>query len=80
MRDSEYEAIGCIEALKILSPREIEVLEQVSLCKTNREIGIELGIATTTVKTHRRNICRKLQLKGRYALMKWATGNKGQLL
>jgi len=64
--------MGHEEALKLLTPREIEILEHVAQGKTNKQVGSELGIAPSTVKTHRRNICRKLNLAGRYALIRWA--------
>ena len=48
-----------------LTAREIEVLQQLARGRSNREIGLELGIAEKTVKTHVSNILQKLQLADR---------------
>jgi len=46
-----------------LSEREQEVVMQVALGKTNKEIGEVLFISPHTVITHRKNITRKLGIK-----------------
>ncbi len=46
-----------------LSEREKEVVRQVALGKTNKEIAEELFISTHTVITHRKNITGKLGIK-----------------
>jgi two-component system, NarL family, response regulator len=43
-----------------LSPREIEVLEQLANGKSNREIGTALSITEATVKHHVKSILKKL--------------------
>lgn len=48
-----------------LTPREIEVLEQVATGATNKEIGQVLGISENTVKIHLRNILEKLDVQNR---------------
>ena len=48
-----------------LTPRELEVLQQLARGRSNKEIGLELGIAEKTVKTHVSNILQKLQLADR---------------
>ncbi|WP_434083894.1 response regulator transcription factor [Fodinibius roseus] len=48
--------------------------------QTSRQIASELGIAPSTVKTHRRNICGELGLRGPNALMQWAIEKKRQLI
>ena len=45
--------------LGVLSKRELEVLELVSSGFSNRDIAVKLGIASSTVKTHLRNIYYK---------------------
>lgn len=48
-----------------LSPRELEVLELVSLGYTNQALAQQLHISLATVKTHTRNIYSKLDVKNR---------------
>ena len=48
-----------------MSPREIEVLEQVARGIGNKEVSRELGISERTVQTHLRNIFRKLEVNSR---------------
>ena len=43
----------------VLSRREVEVLELVSSGFSNQDIGVKLGITSSTVKTHLRNIYLK---------------------
>lgn len=59
------------EALKLLSPREAEILELVDQGYLNNEISEKLSLSVRTVQTHRNNICRKLCVKGRLGLVKW---------
>lgn len=59
------------EALKMLSPREAEVLELVEQGYLNYEIAEKMSLSVRTVQTHRNNICRKLGVKGRLGLIKW---------
>ncbi len=60
-----------VEALKKLSPREVEVLEFVERGCTNKAIAAELYLSARTVHAHRRNICKKLGLSGRGEIQKW---------
>lgn len=48
-----------------LSKRTVQVLEMVAQGKSNKEIGLALGIAESTVKRHLHNILRRLHLKNR---------------
>jgi LuxR family maltose regulon positive regulatory protein len=48
-----------------LSEREIEVLTCIADGLTNREIALRLTIALTTIKSHTRNIYRKLDVNSR---------------
>lgn len=48
---------------KELSQRETEVLKEVAVGKTNKEIADELDISMNTVMTHRKNITAKLGIK-----------------
>ena len=53
------------ELLKALTDREIEVLTLVGQGLSNDEIGRELFLADTTVRTHLRHILDKLSLRNR---------------
>jgi len=59
------------KALEILTPREVEVLKLTEKGFSNRDIAQDLHLSIRTVQTHRSNICKKLGLKGRAALLKW---------
>ncbi|MBY6201028.1 response regulator transcription factor [Maritalea mobilis] len=48
-----------------LLPREYEVLQQVSLGKSNKEIANEFSISDATVQVHLKAIFRKLGVKNR---------------
>jgi DNA-binding NarL/FixJ family response regulator len=48
-----------------LTPRELDVLEQIVNGKSNKEIGTELGISEATVKTHINSLLAKLGVTDR---------------
>lgn len=48
-----------------LSPRELQILRQVAVGRTNREIALELFISEATVKTHLLHIYKKLGVRDR---------------
>ena len=47
-----------------LSAREREILNFIGLALTSKDIANQLYISERTVETHRRNICRKLGVRG----------------
>ncbi|NBC02364.1 MAG: hypothetical protein GVY20_01525 [Bacteroidetes bacterium] len=49
----------------------MEVLKLVGKGLTNQDVANKLYISVRTVHAHRRNICSKLNLKGRHGLVKW---------
>lgn len=55
-----------------LTVREVEILTLIAEGHTNAEIGRELVISPKTVDTHRENIMRKLNLRSRVDLVKYA--------
>lgn len=59
-----------------LTPQETKVLKHVADLKSNQQIAGELFIAVNTVENHRVNICKKLDLRGRNALLVFALQNK----
>ena len=55
-----------------LSPREQEVLKLIAEAHTNREIGEVLHLSEKTVESHRANILRKLGMRDRVQLVRYA--------
>lgn len=55
-----------------LTPREQEVLKLIAEAHTNREIGDVLHLAEKTVESHRANILRKLGMRDRVELVRYA--------
>lgn len=55
-----------------LTIREKEIIKQISMGKTNKEIGDTLNISPHTVHTHRKNIMKKLQLHSAVELSNYA--------
>lgn len=55
-----------------LSPREVELLERVVLGETEPEIAERLSISPHTVRTHIKNIYRKLRVRSRAAAVRLA--------
>lgn len=53
------------DALRVLKPRELQVLDQIARGRRNRSIAEELRISEHTVKYHVRNILEKLQVGSR---------------
>jgi two-component system nitrate/nitrite response regulator NarL len=62
------------DPLASLSPREQQVLEQIALGASNKEIARTLAIAETTVKIHVQHILRKLDLTSRVQAAVFAAG------
>jgi two-component system nitrate/nitrite response regulator NarL len=48
-----------------LTKREHDVMQQLILGKTNKEIACQLGIVESVVETHLRNIYLKLSVRNR---------------
>ncbi|WP_315816191.1 DNA-binding response regulator [Paraflavitalea speifideaquila] len=56
----------------LLNPTELNILQLIRDQKTTKEIAQSLFLSPYTIKNHRHNICRKLQLdEGNNALLKW---------
>jgi two-component system nitrate/nitrite response regulator NarL len=56
------------DLLTFLSPREREVMLEMSRGRSNAEIAADFGLSASTVKTHVTNILRKTGTRTRYAL------------
>ena len=65
------------EALKVLTPKEIEVLELTGRGHSGTEISDLLFLSVNTVYKHKENIRKKLNLNGsgHRSLMKWYIKN-----
>jgi two-component system response regulator NreC len=55
--------------------REIEVLRQIAAGYSNKEIGAALNISIKTVEVHKANAMRKLGLRGRTDVVRYAVMN-----
>jgi DNA-binding NarL/FixJ family response regulator len=55
-----------------LSPREVDVLRRAAAGCANKEIASELKISVKTVEAHKSNAMRKLRLKDRSAVVRFA--------
>ncbi|MGJ8652336.1 MAG: response regulator [Opitutaceae bacterium] len=69
---------------KILSDRELQIIRLIAQGNTQEEIGDDLGISAFTVRRHKHNSMKKLDLKDeasllRYALEKGIVKHKGGL-
>jgi FixJ family two-component response regulator len=51
-----------LSRLALLTPRERQVLKEVAVGRQNKQIAFGLGISEVTVKLHRSNVMRKMQL------------------
>jgi FixJ family two-component response regulator len=51
------------ERCNTLSPREREIMVQVTAGRLNKQIAHDIGIAESTVKVHRTNLMRKMKAR-----------------
>lgn len=65
--------------LDSLTASERRVLKLVSETKSNQQIADELFISVRTVENHRSNICHKLDLEGKNALLAFALTHKEEI-
>jgi DNA-binding CsgD family transcriptional regulator len=54
-----------MKLLDDLTRKELEILYFARFGDTNKVIADNLGVAITTIKTHRKNIMQKLDIKGK---------------
>jgi DNA-binding NarL/FixJ family response regulator len=59
-----------------LTPRQREVLQLLTEGKSNKEIGVLLGVTTKTAETHRAQILAKLRLHSMSDLVRYAIRNR----
>src|SRR5215471_11660595 len=60
------------QTLRLLTPREVEVLRLVAEGRTNQEIADQLTLSIKTVQTHRANVMEKLGLRDITHLIRFA--------
>jgi DNA-binding NarL/FixJ family response regulator len=63
-----------------ITSTERKVLVLLSLGKTSKEIGRDLGVSPRTVQAHRRNISEKLGITGPNRLLEIAIRHRAQLM
>ncbi|MGH9841531.1 MAG: response regulator [Blastocatellia bacterium] len=66
-------------SLNDLTPAERRVLHLIAEGKVNKEIAEALFVSVRTVEHHRSNICAKLGLNGKHALLTFALTHKSEL-
>jgi DNA-binding NarL/FixJ family response regulator len=66
--------------LASLTAAERRILKMIAEHRTSKEIADELCINYRTVENHRTNICRKLDIHGNNALLRFALRHKSELL
>jgi DNA-binding NarL/FixJ family response regulator len=64
------------EAVRVLTPREGELLRMVARGLRNKEMSERLGIGEGTVKMHLHHVYRKLKVKNRVQLILYAQSKK----
>ena len=62
-RESDKALRAVRERFDTLSPREREVMVQVTAGRLNNQIANDIGIAESTVKVHRTNLMRKMKAR-----------------
>jgi FixJ family two-component response regulator len=62
-RESDKALQALRERFDTLSPREQEIMIQVTAGRLNKQIAGDVGIAESTVKVHRTNLMRKMQAR-----------------
>jgi DNA-binding NarL/FixJ family response regulator len=68
----EWMSDGSTGPSEPLTPREQEVLKLIAEAHTNREIGAILHLSEKTVESHRGNLLRKLGMRDRVELVRYA--------
>lgn len=61
-----------VEPIAPLSPRETEVLRLIAWGNTNKEIAARLDLSVKTVEAHKANGMRKLGMRGRIDIVRYA--------
>jgi DNA-binding NarL/FixJ family response regulator len=62
-----------------LTPAERNILKLISLGETSKGIGQKLSLSYRAIENHRTNMCRKLDIVGTNALLRFALEHKAIL-
>jgi DNA-binding NarL/FixJ family response regulator len=54
------------EKLSLLSYRELEILQLIKAGLSSKEVGQKLNITENTVKVHRKNLMKKLEVRNMF--------------
>ena len=79
VRKSAASGGGAASVLASLTPTERKVLRLIAEGQSSKEIGEALSIHYRTVENHRTNMCRKLELEGANALVRYALQHRTAL-
>jgi DNA-binding NarL/FixJ family response regulator len=66
-------------AIEKLNPTERKILDMIALSRSTKQIAEELHLSPRTIEHHRERICKKLNLSGSYALLRYALEQKSGL-
>lgn len=69
--ENQGRILNYTEAVKLLSPREVQILDYIIEGYTISEIATMLYLSEHTINTHKKNITRKLSISGPKAIIKW---------
>jgi two-component system, NarL family, nitrate/nitrite response regulator NarL len=59
-----------------LTPRELDILDQLAEGLSSKQIAQRNGLSVRTVETHRLNLKRKLDIEGQAELIKFAVEHR----
>lgn len=68
--------IQSFSSVDTLTPRELDVVQLIAQGLTNKEAAKELSCSEFTIKTHKSNIMRKLNIVNSVEICNWALRNK----
>ena len=70
--EAAVEPVGARDASRPLSRREMEVMRLIAWGATNKEIAQKLGLSVKTVEAHKANGMRKLGMRSRVDIVRYA--------
>jgi DNA-binding NarL/FixJ family response regulator len=78
-RRTTPKATADVSPMDALTVSERNIMKLIAQGKSSKEIGQELHIHYRTVENHRTNICRKLEIEGANALLRFALQHQTKL-